>query len=236
MAKGKFSKPRSSRDDNALPMEPEIPGLSEDLAQELLLDELTQDASAWGEVTDQPEEEPEVVVVLPAEPQPEPQEPEESATEAETPEEVAAEPVILPEEPEEIPAREEIPAEPVTEMFILPEDPDETAVLPETEEPEDFSEPEEPEVSPKIKKHKKIAMISLCCAALLILGGIVAAVSILMSMPEDDGLILNNVTVAGVNLGGMTLEQAEQALLAATKDTYTQQDMVINLPGATISC
>ena len=173
MAKGKFSKPRSSRDDNALPMEPEIPGLSEDLAQELLLDELTQDASAWGEVTDQPEEEPEVVVVLPAEPQPEPQEPEESAPEAETPEEVAAEPVILPEEPEEIPAREEIPAEPVTEMFILPEDPDETAVLPGTEEPEDFSEPEEPEVSPKIKKHKKIAMISLCCAALLILGGIV---------------------------------------------------------------
>lgn len=236
MAKGKFSHPRFSRDDHPLPAEPEIPGLSQELSQELILDELTQDASAWSEDSIQPQDEPEVVVVLPEEPRHVSPEPEQAAVPEEIPEEPAA--------PEEIPVGSD------TEIFIIPEEPDtaeapegpelpeEPVMLTEAEVPEAPMEPEEaeePEVSPKVKKHKKIALISLCCAALLILGGIIAAVSILMSQPEDDGLILNNVTAAGVNLGGMTLEQAEQALRAATGDTYTQQDMVIRLPGATIT-
>ena len=108
------------------------------------------------------------------------------------------------------------------------------AEAPEAELNEEVVEEPE-ETSPKVKKHKKIALISLCCAALLILGGIVAAVTILLTRAADDGLILNNVTVAGVNLGGMTQEQAEQVLRAATKDTYTRQDMVIRLPGETIT-
>lgn len=228
MAKGKFSNPRFSRDGQSLPEEPEIPGLSKDLAQELLLDELTQDVFAWDKVPapaeeetgvaavppepTPPEEEPEAVTILPEPIQPE-EEPEAAAVRFE-----ATQPI--PQEPKQPPIPNSIPADPDPELFTIPDEPE---------------EPEDPEISPKVKKHRKIALISLCSAALLILGGIVAAVSIVMTRANDDGLILNNVTVAGVNLGGMTLEQAEQVLQIATKDTYTKQDMVIKLPGATIT-
>lgn len=266
MAKGKFSNPRFSRDDQSLPAEPEIPGLSDELAQELLLDELTQDVFAWDEVpappedetevvvvlpeSTQPEEEPEVVVVLPEPDQPEeeteaaavlpePTQPEDETEAAALPDPIQPEEEpdavclaatqVIPPEPEQVSLPTEIPTDPEPELFTIPDDPE----VPE--EPQQQEEPEDPEISPRVKKHRKIALISLCSAALLILGGVIAAVSILMTRANDDGLILNNVTVAGVNLGGMTLEQAEQVLQIATKDTYTQQDMVINLPGATIT-
>ena len=72
--------------------------------------------------------------------------------------------------------------------------------------------------NPSIEKNKKIVLISLCCVALVILVGLIATVSFLASSNDDDGLILNNVTVAGVNLGGLTPQQAAaelQAFLAA---------------------
>lgn len=52
---------------------------------------------------------------------------------------------------------------------------------------------------------------------------------------EDDGLILNNVIAAGVNLGGMTPEQATDALNAATANTYTQLEMTVTVVDTTIS-
>ena len=65
-------------------------------------------------------------------------------------------------------------------------------------------------------------------AAILLIGVIIAA-SFLLPKPHDDGLIPNNVFAAGVNLGGMTEEEAKQALSDATKDTYTKLDMSIQV-------
>lgn len=88
--------------------------------------------------------------------------------------------------------------------------------------------------NPSIEKNKKIVLISLCCVALVILVGLIATVSFLASSNDDDGLILNNVTVAGVNLGGLTPQQAAAELHKVTDWTYTSEDMVIEMPGGTL--
>lgn len=46
----------------------------------------------------------------------------------------------------------------------------------------------------------------------------------------DDGCILSNVYAAGVDLSGMTVEQATSVLKMSTDSTYAQQDLVIHLP------
>ena len=66
--------------------------------------------------------------------------------------------------------------------------------------------------TPTIEKNKKIRIIAICCAALVVLAGIVGAVWFLLSGGIADGKILPNVTVAGVNLGGMTKQEAIRAL------------------------
>ncbi|MBQ9148780.1 MAG: VanW family protein [Oscillospiraceae bacterium] len=83
-------------------------------------------------------------------------------------------------------------------------------------------------------KSSTIMLICLCCVAVVLIIGIIAAVMIIAGNAADDGLILNNVTVAGVNIGNKTPEEAKTALHRATDLTYTVEDMVIELPGQTI--
>lgn len=74
-------------------------------------------------------------------------------------------------------------------------------------------------------------VILLVCSLVLVLLAAVVGISIAASMPPaDDGLILPNAYAAGINLGGMTPEEAKNALSLATHDTYSAQDMVITLP------
>ena len=49
--------------------------------------------------------------------------------------------------------------------------------------------------------------------------------------PEDDGKILPNVFVAGINIGGMTQEEATNALRVSLSSSYSTQELVVNLPG-----
>lgn len=86
----------------------------------------------------------------------------------------------------------------------------------------------------KNKKGNKVALIGICTVAVVLVIGIIAGVWYLASGSADDGLILSNVTAAGVDLGGMTKKDAKAALHAATDLTYTQQSMIIELPDATI--
>ena len=83
-------------------------------------------------------------------------------------------------------------------------------------------------------KDKIIIIVLLAVAAILLISVIVAA-SIIFSKPSDDGLIPNNVFAAGVNLGGMTDAEAKQALIDATKDTYTKLDMTIQVLDTTVT-
>ena len=84
-------------------------------------------------------------------------------------------------------------------------------------------------------KTRKVLLISLASVAVVLLIAVIISVWYFFGWPSDDGLILNNVTVAGINLGGMTREQAEEALRRATDQTYTHQDMVVELPDTNMS-
>lgn len=95
--------------------------------------------------------------------------------------------------------------------------------------------PTEPEYPPSKKKggsskNRKIVLISLCSVAAVLLIGIIAALVYLFAIDPNDGRILNNVSIAGINVGNMSKSEARAAIKAATDNTYTQQDMVIDFP------
>lgn len=98
--------------------------------------------------------------------------------------------------------------------------------------------PEEQETeSPAITRNRKIILISLLSVALVAVVAVVILVSSLLGNGSigDNGLILNNVIVAGVNVGGMTQEEAIAAVSRATDLTYTGQNMVVILPDTTLT-
>ena len=53
-------------------------------------------------------------------------------------------------------------------------------------------------------------------------------------LTEDNGRILDNVYAGGINLGGMTKEEAKKALYLSTNNTFTKKDMVVKLANATL--
>lgn len=72
-----------------------------------------------------------------------------------------------------------------------------------------------------------IALLSLVAVALIAV--IIVVVMMLLPSSSDDGRIANNVYAAGINIGGMTKEQAVKALHDATDDTYTVLDMTVQV-------
>lgn len=86
-------------------------------------------------------------------------------------------------------------------------------------------------LTPKQAASIRLAIIISTCAvaAIAVVAGIVGLV-ILLTPPAADDRIIDNVYAAGINLGGMTKEEAKNALHLATDNTYSAQDMVINLP------
>ncbi len=64
-------------------------------------------------------------------------------------------------------------------------------------------------------------------AAVLVIGVIIGCV--LLSNSADSGLILEGVSVAGVDVGGMTKTDAISAVRLATGNTYTTQTMVVKI-------
>ena len=81
--------------------------------------------------------------------------------------------------------------------------------------------------------HKKPLLLGVG-AIFLVLILIIAGISLAgRSSDPYDGLILNNVTVAGVNLGGMDQSQAMDAVRQAVAPFETQT-MLVNLPGAAL--
>ena len=82
----------------------------------------------------------------------------------------------------------------------------------------------------KKSRQRKILWISIACVSVLLVAAIAIGAFMFMGTNKDDGLILNNVTVAGINIGGMTPEEAAAAIHRATDMTYTVENMVIYLP------
>ena len=80
------------------------------------------------------------------------------------------------------------------------------------------------------KNGSKIVVICLCSVAAAVLLAVIGCLWYFFGMNRDNGLIFNNITAAGINLGDMTPEQAAQALHQATDQTYTRMDMVVRMP------
>ena len=93
--------------------------------------------------------------------------------------------------------------------------------------------PQKPQDQPSSDR-KKVIIISICAVLLLILIGALIFTVATMNAEEDDPRISGNVYAAGVNLGGMTLEEAKSALHLATDSTFSRKDMVVRLPDDSI--
>ena len=79
-------------------------------------------------------------------------------------------------------------------------------------------------------KNRKAVLVSACAVVLILLIGIISVVLFGTASDPYEGKILNNVTIAGINVGGMTRSEAEAAVRAVTDNTFSRQDMVIELP------
>ena len=86
-----------------------------------------------------------------------------------------------------------------------------------------------------LERNRKPILVGCCAAILLLVVAIIAMVVSLKNVEEDDGRILNNVIVAGVNLGGMTPEQAQSAVENAVGNSYTANAMEVKLPDAVLT-
>ena len=85
------------------------------------------------------------------------------------------------------------------------------------------------------KRKQRIMLLSVCGAAAAVLILVIVLLVVLMGgSSNDDGLIQNNVFAAGVDLGGMTVEQAKEALRDATDGTYSDLDMTIHILDAAV--
>ena len=70
----------------------------------------------------------------------------------------------------------------------------------------------------------------MTCVILVLLLALGGGIWYFLNLTADDGLIYANVTAAGVDVGGMTVEEAAAAIHAATDSTYTETSMVVKLP------
>ena len=85
-----------------------------------------------------------------------------------------------------------------------------------------------------ISHNRKAVLVGACAVTLILLIGIICVFWFGSASDPYEGRILNNVTIAGVNVGGMTRAEAEAAIQAVTGSTYTRQDMVVELPDTTL--
>lgn len=81
----------------------------------------------------------------------------------------------------------------------------------------------------KAKKSNRAAAVVAISFAVIAIVLCVAAGYIYFMNAELDGMILENVTVAGVDVGGMTQADAINAVRNATADTYSKTPMVVKV-------
>lgn len=80
------------------------------------------------------------------------------------------------------------------------------------------------------KKKEKILVITLCSiSAVLLIAAIIGIFSLILPKSPKDGLIQQKVFAAGIDLGGMTQEQAKAALHQATDNTFSKLDMTVKV-------
>ncbi len=82
-------------------------------------------------------------------------------------------------------------------------------------------------------RNRKVVLVCICAAALALIVGIISVFFASTADPYDHK-ILNNVFVAGVDVGGMTKQEATAALKGIPSQRYAQEDMVLDLAGTSL--
>lgn len=88
--------------------------------------------------------------------------------------------------------------------------------------------------SGSVNRNKKIAIIAVSVVAAVLILCIGIGTWFYLSTTADNGLIMDNIYAAGIDIGGMTPEGAKAALHEATDDTYTSQSIIIEFPDKTL--
>jgi vancomycin resistance protein YoaR len=83
-------------------------------------------------------------------------------------------------------------------------------------------------------KRVRLIVITLCLCVVLLAGLATGAVFLLRLRPQDNGKILPNVYVGGLNIGGMTPEDAQMTIELSLLPILTGEDMVVHLPNDTL--
>lgn len=87
----------------------------------------------------------------------------------------------------------------------------------------------------KAIKNQRIVIIAACSVVLVLLIALIVGLIIRAAQPGDDGRILPNVYAGGIDLGGMTREEAVNALHLATDSTLSKKDMVVTLSNRSLA-
>lgn len=86
-----------------------------------------------------------------------------------------------------------------------------------------------------ILRHQLPINICLICLCLVLIGGIAAVIFYQGSGDPLNGKIMENVIVAGVDVGGMTREEAASAVMAAVGSNYSEKVMTVRLGSSVLS-
>ena len=79
-----------------------------------------------------------------------------------------------------------------------------------------------------VKQHRIGAIFATILAVVAICFGLVAGFNYFQNA-QLDGIILNNITVAGINVGGMSQADAIDAVRAATANSYSRVPMIVQV-------
>lgn len=109
--------------------------------------------------------------------------------------------------------------------------PDESPILPKEDSFIPDEEPSTPDEEPyRTKSSRKpiIIIVSIISAVLLALISLIIGLIVFSGRDNEDDRILENVYAAGIELSGMTVEEATKALQLATEESF-RKDMVIHV-------
>ena len=83
-------------------------------------------------------------------------------------------------------------------------------------------------------RNKRIVLMAVGLCLCLVLVAAIATGLYLLRKPKDDGKILDNVLVGGVSIGGMTREDAANAIRLSVEPVITGKSMLVRLDNETL--
>lgn len=86
-----------------------------------------------------------------------------------------------------------------------------------------------------LSQNRKMLLICSCAVLLVALLGTIVGILFVNSADPYDKRILNNVSAAGINLGGMTKAEAIRALKDEIGDLYDTNDMLVKIEDTTLT-